>query len=409
MTSTTWTPTGQEVNTAEYSGTGAAGWHITTTEYDSNGNNIRALSAANREEALNPTSGAGAALELPADTAAAALALSDQSVYTTASDGVDDLTDSYGPYHLVTLADGTAIDAREDTHDSYDTGSETGHPAGGSLHLVTSETTGASESMAPVTTTEQDKRETDTAYALSATDNTGWTFDSPMKVTEDPGGLARVTITRYDPNTGAVIESRMPSNTGGGTAGTTLTIYYTAGTNSQDTACGNQPEWGRPALRNHPRRPTRCHRAPRTGHQTDRQLRLPRPAHPTKRPRHRRERHPSNPHHHHDLLQQRLRRPGPPRSPSPAVLARLCPPPPPATTRPPACPRRLAPPATTENAATSATTGYDDFGRVVSYVDANEATGAARNVTTSSYDTAGKNQRCQRRPHHHLVHLQRER
>jgi hypothetical protein len=58
--------------------------------------------------------------------------------------------------------------------------------------------TGASESISPTSTNEQDIREVDNAYALSTTDATGWTFSSPMSVTEDPSGLARNTISRYD-------------------------------------------------------------------------------------------------------------------------------------------------------------------------------------------------------------------
>ena len=63
-----------------------------------------------------------------------------------------------------------------------------------------------------------------------------------MKVTTDPSGLNISAITRYDATTGAVIETRQPRSSGGDAAAT-LTVYYTAGTNSQDAACGNKPAW----------------------------------------------------------------------------------------------------------------------------------------------------------------------
>jgi len=256
---------GREVNTASYSGTGAAGWHIDTTEYDATGKTLRSLTAGNREEALSPTTGAGAALGLPADTGSAAMALSTVNVYSApGADGVSDLTDSYGPYHAVTLADGTGSVARAHTAMSYDTGSETGHPTPTTtlLHLLTSSTTGASRSMATTPTNETDQRTTTTDYALSGTDTAGWTFRTPMKVVEDPSGLARTKITRYDTATGSVIESRMPSNTGGGGAGTTLSIYYTAGTNAQDAACGNKPAWAGLLCETNPRRSPGCRVCP---------------------------------------------------------------------------------------------------------------------------------------------------
>jgi YD repeat-containing protein len=45
---------------------------------------------------------------------------------------------------------------------------------------------------------------------------------------------------------------------------------------------------------------------------------------------------------------------------------------------------------TVTSGSTSATTGYDDFGRVTTYKDADEATGTAANQTTTTYDNAGR-------------------
>ncbi len=233
---------GRTINTASYAGTGpgAGGWALTTVDYDKWGNVVRELSAANRAEVL-------AAEGLPdwkgiaaPDPGARMLMVSTINIYT--KDGKD-LLDTFGPYREVTLPDGRVVMARAHTHNDYDTGTELGHPAGPTLHLVTSTYTAASLSSAAVATDEQDKRTTKNEYALSTTDATGWTYSKPMKVTSDPSGIASVTTTRYDADSGLVIESRMPSEPNGGGPGTTETVYYTAGANSKDAACGNKPAW----------------------------------------------------------------------------------------------------------------------------------------------------------------------
>ncbi len=238
------------VNGADYSGSSAAGWHVTTTEYDTRGNVTRQLSAANREEALSSSPPSW----LPAGSSAAAEALSTTNVYALNTDGQSDLVDTYGPMHTISLTNGSGTtQARLHTNYSYDTGAETGHPAGGTEHLVTSTYTAASQSPNATPTSEVDRRQTDTYYALSATDNTGWTFREPMKTVADPSGLQITNITRYDAGTGLPIESRMPSDTAGTTAGTELVIYYTVGANSQDAACGNQPDWAELVCKTEPK------------------------------------------------------------------------------------------------------------------------------------------------------------
>jgi RHS repeat-associated protein len=234
---------GRTVNTAEYTGpgngAGEAGWAISTTEYDKHGNTVRELGAANRALAMDTTRDLSSDYTSP-DIAVRALALSQVTIYTP--DGKD-VTDTYGPFRDVVLPDGTIAGAREHTRTEYDTGTELGHPAGDLLHLVTSTYTAASLSPGLVATNEQDKRITRNDYALSTSDATGWTFRTPMRIVQDPDGIASTTVTRYDPDSGQPIESRMPSEPGGGGSGTTETIYYTSGTNSRDAACGNKPGW----------------------------------------------------------------------------------------------------------------------------------------------------------------------
>jgi RHS repeat-associated protein len=60
---------------------------------------------------------------------------------------------------------------------------------------------------------------------------------------KDPGGLNLTETTLYDSTTGLVTETRQPSEPGGGGAGTTRTIYWSAGANGADAACGGKPEW----------------------------------------------------------------------------------------------------------------------------------------------------------------------
>jgi RHS repeat-associated protein len=374
---------GRTVNTADYAGTDATGWNIATTDYDEHGNVVRTLSAGNRGEALNPTGLADPRLNLSGDTAAAANALSTTNIYAYDSSGVGDLVDTFGPLHLVTVpGQATVVPARAHTHNTYDTGAETGHPAGGLLHLVTATTTGASLSPLPVATNETDQRTTTTAYALSSTDATGWTFRKPMKVTLDPAGLNISTITRYDPATGAVIETRQPMSSGSDAA-TTTTVYYTAGANPADAACGTKPAWdglvctvgpkAAPGVAGLPGLPTkRVTSYDYLGRPTvvaetvtdaagTNQTRTTTTTY-------------ANSGYGTDLASTAIT--GGLGTAIPAT----------ATSYDPGS--GLATKTTTGTA--SASTGYDDFGRVTAYTDNDQASGSQANTTTTSYDTAGR-------------------
>ena len=236
---------GREVNTASYAGTGSTGWHLSTTEYNATGAVIRSLWAANREEALAPRSGAGLALNLPADTAAAARMLDAQTFFS--DDGMD-VTDSYGPYHQVTLGDGTVTAARALIHTKYDTNTkadiDAGHPAGPVLHLPVLVTSSASlagtANPADASVTLTDQRSTRSDYALDANNTEGWKFRTPLRTVTE---LGITRIIRYDLTTGLPILSQMPSDTAGTGAGSTRTVYWTFGANSVDAACGNKPQW----------------------------------------------------------------------------------------------------------------------------------------------------------------------
>jgi RHS repeat-associated protein len=369
---------GRTVNTASY---GSGGWAITTTEYDKWGNTVRTLGAANRDAVLGNTPSAAVDAIAAPDPAAKALALSTVNVFS--ADG-QDLTDSFGPYTLVTLPDGRVVGARAHTRTSYDTGGETGHPAGPLMHLPIQTTVGASLSAEPVATDEQDVRTTRNDYALSGSDATGWTFRQPMRVVTDPGGAASTTVTRYDAASGLTIESRIPSEPGGGGPGTTQTIYYTAGANAADAACGNKPAWANLTCVAKPVNPN-----PGTAGlpqlvvtRTSAYDYLNRPttvdetvvdAGGTTRSRTTTTSY-DNSGYSPNIKTTTL---------SGGLGTAI-----PATTTTYHPTTGLATKTTT--GTTSATTGYDDFGRVISYTDADDATGNAANTTTTTYDNAGR-------------------
>lgn len=190
------------------------GGHITTTEYDGFGNVVRDLSAANRALVL-----AGLADPTKVDA---------QRTYS--ADGLDLLAE-LGPLHDVALADGTVVSARAHTTNTYDQGA-----TGGPYHLVTTSVTGA---LVDGETTDREPRTTTFGYA-----NGGWALRRPTTtVTDDvAGGLRLTSTTRYDGATGLETERRQPADTAGTTAGTTKTLYYSAGSSS-DPACADRPEW----------------------------------------------------------------------------------------------------------------------------------------------------------------------
>lgn len=232
---------GREVNSAVYTGTGQAGWRIDTSEYDDAGHELRTLTAANRDRALGRPDAGAITVSLPSDTAAAARMLDTTNFYATNPNDPDpqqatelDLVDTFGPLHAVTIPGAsTPVPAREHTHVTYDTGSESGHPGGGTMRLEVASTVGASLSGAATATNEADQRTTTSTYSLAG-EATGWNLRTPVRTTSYTGtgtsGTAISSTTITDASTGLVTETRMPSDTAGATAGTTLNTYYTAGT-----------------------------------------------------------------------------------------------------------------------------------------------------------------------------------
>jgi RHS repeat-associated protein len=238
---------GQEVNTASYTG---GAWAVTTTQYDAYGNTTWTLSAADRAAALASANPAGTATTLASVNV---YACDNFGVIDPSCDNDDQqyevLTDSYGPAHTADV-DGTVETIRSRTAYTYDQGApDADTDADGSPYMqVTSQTDSASVGDGLPGSATADARTTIYTYANSTT-SIGWTLSQPLTIVTDPSGSDLVRTRVYNTNSslygGANLQtdSDMPSDTAGGGAGDTQTVYYTAGTNPVAAACGNKPEW----------------------------------------------------------------------------------------------------------------------------------------------------------------------
>ncbi len=217
-------PEGNEVNTASPAPPGVAGDRISTSEIDFKGNVVRSLTPQNRLTAL----AAG-------DTVARSKELDSHSTYN--ADGTR-MLESWGPLHKVRLESGETKEARTHTTIEYDVGfvQTTEEKAAGTPlpNLPTKETTAA----AIPGEADKEPRVTETKY--------DWLLKAPIESIIDPGSepghLNLITKTVYN-SAGQVKERRQPSNTAGGTAGTTRTVYYSAGANADQVSCGNKAAW----------------------------------------------------------------------------------------------------------------------------------------------------------------------
>ncbi len=197
----------------------APGSRISTEEYDEFGNVVRTLTPENRARAL----------EAGAESAAVSQRLDTQLAYS--EDGMQ-LLSVLGPEHKVELDGGEEVEARLHTKYSYDEGApEQGGPYG----LVTKQTEGALVGAAEIDVRTK-------TFGYDGQEGLGWELRKPTSETIDPGGLSLTTKTFYEPNSGNIVETRMPGNPEGGDAHATQTLYYTSGPNEGKT-CGYRPEW----------------------------------------------------------------------------------------------------------------------------------------------------------------------
>ncbi|GAA2085893.1 hypothetical protein GCM10009821_29440 [Aeromicrobium halocynthiae] len=235
---------GYVVNTVSY---GAGTWQATATDYDATGHPIRELDAGAIRTILD------------AETAGEPIAdvdqLSTQTTYNDAILGEDDkvilpagtvVTEVREPAHEVTNNKGEIVLARQRTTTTYDENA----PDRG-INLATGQRyalpTTVTVTAAASGTGDEDGDDietisvTKTGYAKvvagDANEGDGWTLGTPTTTTI----AGETRTTRYD-TLGRTIETRQPLSDGND-AGTRKTIYYTAGANAADAACGNKPEW----------------------------------------------------------------------------------------------------------------------------------------------------------------------
>jgi RHS repeat-associated protein len=209
---------GQAVNTATPSGGGTSVPSITTAETDEHGDVVRELTAQNRLRALAAENTVLRAEEL-------------ETKRHFNADGTE-MQEEWGPLHQVRLENGETRKARLHRVVLYEDAKEGWNGIGTNPHLPTKEVSGAS---IPGEGIDADQRATEIKY--------NWTLRKPIKTITDsePGGLKLTTRIAYDEATGLPTEVSLPAKPEGGDAHTTKTIYWSAGTNPLDGACGNAP------------------------------------------------------------------------------------------------------------------------------------------------------------------------
>lgn len=229
---------GYTINTASY---GAGDWQVTSSDYDGRGNIIRALDAgATAAAKANPGWDRGQIDQLATQTVYNDDILgkdaAGKSVVLTPAGSL--VTDTYAPTRDATLASGQVLPARPWTHTDYDQGAPNNgvNPATGAPYrLATTVTSNAVDSSnaaleTPVTTT-------NSYDPVVINDANGWDLGTATTVTT--AGIKHVT--RYNAQ-GRTIETRQPLSAGAD-AGTTKTVYYTADGSASDAACPTKPEW----------------------------------------------------------------------------------------------------------------------------------------------------------------------
>ncbi|NOL39347.1 hypothetical protein HPO96_03720 [Kribbella sandramycini] len=246
---------GYTVNSADY---GAGAWQYTATDYDESGNTVRELDERALRMVIDSNVPAGASVDQLATVTRYNPDIKNatgDSVVTAAGSLV---TDTFGPARYATLKDGTVAWVRPHTATKYDQGAPNGgiNPATSlPYRLVTTTSTYAYD---PGTGTDLEiTGQTLTDYtAPVAGDADGWGSGLPGRTVTDvdtdgvssPGDIVRVT--RYDAER-RVVELRQPASNGAD-AGTTKIVHYTVAPNSTFPACGAKPQWAGLVCRDYP-------------------------------------------------------------------------------------------------------------------------------------------------------------
>ncbi|MFI6927777.1 LamG-like jellyroll fold domain-containing protein [Nonomuraea spiralis] len=209
---------GRPVNTAAY---GAGAWQVGAVRFSDKGNTVWALTPGNREQALVPTGETDPYVAGRGDSAERANLLATTSTF----DADLNLVVVDRPAHPVALADDTLASVRQRTSYTYDEGKPSSSTA---YHLVTTTKIEPIVLDGTVTPSAGDVHTVKTGYdPIMSGDRSGWELRKPTSQTIVFGGAPDIVRKmRYDP-AGQLIESRMPES-GGTDPGTTVNIYYTA-------------------------------------------------------------------------------------------------------------------------------------------------------------------------------------
>lgn len=201
---------GQPVNHATY---GAGAWQYDATAYGPVGLASRSLTAANRAQAISPTTYTDPAVAAMPTSAQRAGALSTETLYDPVNPGR--ITSASGPVHPVILINGTRVDGSHVTSYTYDEGNPNDGTTLIGLPTTTTDAVAAADGTHDLITNHS-------GYApIYAGDSSGWTFGEPTTVTVQMGGSPSsadlVTTTRYN-ILGQPMETRLPGGAAGSTA-----------------------------------------------------------------------------------------------------------------------------------------------------------------------------------------------
>jgi large repetitive protein len=237
---------GRATNTAEY---GAGGWQYTSTSYDSHDNVIRALSerdiaAIKTGDLVASQAGQLIVYNTEAKDANGKVVLAAGSV----------VTDTYGTARWIRTQAGALGWVRPHTHTDYDQGAPnvginlaTGQRYALATTAIVNAVDGSADPSTAGVVETYSKTLTDYSDAVAGNTDAGWNMGLASKVTTDMTGSAGSTTTditsrTYYDATGRVIEARQPKSDGTD-AGTRETYYYTAGAHPVVAACGGKSTW----------------------------------------------------------------------------------------------------------------------------------------------------------------------
>jgi RHS repeat-associated protein len=233
---------GREINTAD---NGAGGWQYTSSSYDDHDNPVRSLderdiAAVKNGDLLSSQAGALTVYNTEVKDSGGAVILPAGSV----------VVDSYGTARWIRTEGGALAWARPHTHTDYDEGAPNSgiNPATGLRYtLPTTVTVNAVDPSTNNVVDSYSEVTKDYSSAIGGDSEAGWNLGLAGTTTTVMAGSAGSTTTditaqtRYDA-TGRLIETWQPKSDGTD-AGTRKTYYYTAGTHPTVSACGNKPAW----------------------------------------------------------------------------------------------------------------------------------------------------------------------